>query len=69
MYMDDIKQFAKNAKELEILIQAVRIYNDDIGIEYGIEKFAMLIIKSGKWQMMEGIELPNQENSERYERG
>ena len=29
MYMDDIKLFAKNEKELETLIQAVRIYSDD----------------------------------------
>ena len=35
--MDDIKLFAKNKKELEILIQAVRIYTDDIGMEYGIK--------------------------------
>ena len=32
MYMDDIKLFAKNEKELETLIQAVRIYSHDIGI-------------------------------------
>ena len=47
MYMDDIKLFAKNEKELETLIQAVRIYSQDIGIEFGIEKYAMLV-KSGK---------------------
>ena len=35
MYMDDIKLFAKNEKELEILIQALRIYSDDIGMEFG----------------------------------
>ena len=33
MYMDDIKLFAKNEKELKILIQAVRIYSQDIGME------------------------------------
>ena len=33
MYGDDIKQFAKNEKELETLIQAVRIYRQDIGME------------------------------------
>ena len=27
MYMDDIKLFAKNEKELETLIHAVRIYS------------------------------------------
>ena len=36
MYMDDIKQFAENEKEQETLTQTVRIYNDDIGMEFGI---------------------------------
>ena len=38
MYMDDIKHFAKNEKELETLIRTVRIYSHDIGMEFGIEK-------------------------------
>ena len=38
MYMDDIKLFAKNEKEQETLIQAVRIYTSDIGMDFGIEK-------------------------------
>ena len=33
MYIDDIKLFANNEKELEILIQAVRICSQDIGME------------------------------------
>ena len=37
MYMDDIKLFAKNEKELETLINAVRIYSQDIGMEFGTE--------------------------------
>ena len=48
MYMDDIKLFAKNEKELETLIHTVRIYSQDIGMEFGIEKCAMLVMKSGK---------------------
>ena len=40
MYMDDIKLFAKIEKELETLIHAVRIYNQDIEMEFGIEKCA-----------------------------
>ena len=46
MHMNNIKLFAKNEKELEILIQAVRIYSEDIGMEFAIEKCAMLIMKS-----------------------
>ena len=47
MYMDDIKLFAKNEKELETLIHAVRIYCQDIGMGFGIEKCVMLVMKSG----------------------
>ena len=36
MYMDDIKLFAKNEKELETLILALRIYSQDIWMEFGI---------------------------------
>ena len=61
MYMDDIKVFAKKEKELETLIQVVRIYSQDIKMEIGIEKWAMLKKKSGKRPITEGIELANQE--------
>ena len=57
--MDDIKLFAKNERELETLIHAVRIYSQDIGIKFGIEKCAMLVMKSGKRHMSDGMELPN----------
>ena len=61
MYMDDIKLFAKNEKELETLIHAVRIYSQDIGMEFGIEKCTTLVMKSGKRHMTDGTELPNQD--------
>ena len=61
MYMDDIKLFAKNEKELETLIHAVRIYSQDIGMEFGIEKCAMLVKKSGKQHLTDGMEQPNQD--------
>ena len=31
----------------------------DIGMEFGIEKCAMLVIKSGKRHITDGMELPN----------
>ena len=43
--MDDIKIFAKKDKELKILLISIRIYCQDIGIEFPIEKFAMFIIR------------------------
>ena len=51
----------KNEKELETLIHAVRIYNQDIGMEFGIEKYAMIVRKSGKRHITDRMELPNQD--------
>ena len=61
IYMDDIKLFAKNEKELETRKQAVRIYTQDTEMEFAIEKCAILIMKSGKRHMTEGVELPNRD--------
>ena len=40
---------------------AVRIYSQEIGMEFGIEKCAMLVMKSGKRNLTDGMELSNQE--------
>ena len=56
-------------KELETLIQAVRIYNHDIEMEFGIEKCTMLIMKSRKQHTMQGIGLPNQDNQNARRKG
>ena len=48
MYIDDIKLFAKNEKELETLIHTGRIYSQDIGMEFGIEK--MCYASNENWQ-------------------
>ena len=58
--MDDIKMFRKSEKELETRIHVMKIHSQDIGMEFGIEKCAMLIIKSSKQHRTDGKELPNQ---------
>ena len=60
MYMGAIIFFAKNKKELATLIPTVRIYSQDIGMEFDIEKSTILVIKSSKWRMVEGVEQTNQ---------
>ena len=56
MYMD-LTKMKKNWK----LIHAVRIYSQDIGMESGIEKCTMLVMKSGERHITNGMELPNQD--------
>ena len=38
----------------------MRIYSQNIGMEFGIEKCTMLVMKSGKRHVTEGFELSNQ---------
>ena len=61
MYRDDIKLFTKNEKEQETLIHEVRIYSQDIGMEVGIDKCPVQVMKSGKRHLTDGMELPNQD--------
>ena len=37
--IDDIKLFTKNEKEQVTLIRTIRIYSQEIGMEFGIETF------------------------------
>ena len=46
--MDAIKIFAKHEEEQETLIQTIRINSQDRKMEFGMEKCAMLIMKSRK---------------------
>ena len=48
-----------NEKELDLLVQAIHIFSKDIGMEFGIEKCAMLVIEKGKIVKSICIELSN----------
>ena len=54
--MDDLKLYGKNEKHLDILLNTVQIFSKDIGMELGISKCAVVIMKKGK--ACEGIVLP-----------
>ena len=43
LYIDDTRIFSKYEKELETILQTIRISNQNIGMELRIEKFAILI--------------------------
>ena len=37
-------------------MHTVRIYNQDIGMEFGLKKYAMLVMKSGERHITDGME-------------
>ena len=47
---------------METLKQTIILYQQDIGVEFGIIKYAILMIKNEKKEKLEGIELPHQES-------
>ena len=57
--MDDFKLYSRSEKGLDSLVQTVRVFSEDVGIEFGIEKCAMLLMEKGKIVKSVGIELPN----------
>ena len=59
LFMDDLKLYPKNEKGLEPLVQIVRIFSDDIGVGFGIDKCAKLFLKRGKITKFYGISLPD----------
>ena len=58
MYMDNI---CENERELETLIHARIIYSLDIGMQFGIIKCAIQVMKSGNRYLTDGMELANQD--------
>ena len=49
--------YAKSERELDSLIQTVRILSDDAGMLFGLDKCVVLVLKRGKMVRTEGIEL------------
>ena len=57
--MDDLKLYSRSEKGLDLLVQTVRVFSEDIAMEFGIEKSAMLVMEKGKIVKSVGMELPD----------
>ena len=59
-FMDYLKLFSKNEREIQSLVQTMRIVSDDIGMKYGSDKCAVLIMKRGRGVESDGIDQPDE---------
>jgi len=50
LYLDDLKLYGRNNKEIQSLGTTVQIFSDDICMKFGFDKCASLSIKKGKFQ-------------------
>ena len=59
--MDDLKLFGRNEKELDILVNTVRIFCNDTCTQFGVSKCGILVMKRGKMCECKGVEIPSGE--------
>ena len=59
--MDDLRLFRKSDGHIDSLVQTVLIFSEDIGMEFGLKKCGVVVLKKGKLVKFNGIHLPNQE--------
>ena len=57
--MDDLKLSGKSTAELESLLNTVRIFSNNISMEFGLDKCATIAIIKGKIIETQGMNLPN----------
>ena len=57
LFMDYLKLYSLSEKGLDSLVQIVRVFSEDMEMQFGIEKCAMLVMKKGKIVKSVGIDL------------
>ena len=62
LFMDDLKMFAKNKNEIDSLVSTVQMISQDIGMQFGVKKCGVTVMKRGKLVESEDIELTNGES-------
>ena len=45
LFMNDLKLYAKSKREMDSLIQTVRIFPDHVEMVFGLEKYTVLVLK------------------------
>jgi len=59
LFLDDLKLYGRNDQEIESLVHTVRIFSEDIGMQFGIAKCATIKLQCGTVKHSDGIVLPN----------
>ena len=45
LFMDDLKLYGRNEKEINSLVHTVRVFSTDIGMDFGIKNCTMMVMK------------------------
>ena len=61
LFMDDLKLYGKNDTQIYSFVKTVHLFSNDIGMELGIKKCGVLILKRCELVEYEGVLLPDSE--------
>ena len=61
LFTDDLKLYTKSEEQTNPLMRTVHVFSNDIGMEFGIKKYGILTMESGKIVKSEGVKLPDGE--------
>ena len=57
LFMDDLKLYSRSKKGLNSLVKTVCVFSEDVEMEFGIEKCAMLVMEKRKIVKSVGIDV------------
>ena len=69
LFIDDLKLFAKNEDQTDSLVNTVRIFLEDIKMEFALPKGGLFIMKRGKVVKSEGISMSDGKMMKNIEEG
>ena len=61
LFMDDLKLYGNDEKEIDSLVNIVRIFRRDIRMEFGLKKCGMIVMKRVVLADFDGMKMPNGE--------
>ena len=57
LFMDDLKLLGKSEDQIDSLVQTVQLFSEGIGMEFGLKKCGVLLMKRGTKVRFDGITL------------
>ncbi|MEM7298656.1 MAG: reverse transcriptase domain-containing protein, partial [Bacteroidota bacterium] len=59
LFMDDLKLYGRNEEQISKLLEIVSLFTKDVGMEFGLDKFAVLNVNGSGKISSRGVELPD----------
>lgn len=59
MFMDELKLYESYERQIDSLINTVRVFSDDIRMAFELKKCGLVVMKRSKVVKYDGVDLPD----------